>query len=139
MDTNALVNAQLDGGSRLITALNDAGVEITSAFWAKLTEAPDWNLYVASPAVETDNGSLEAYRKLTSILSQREEIGVDIDDVLIIDVEDAMAVEAAEVVKEKVVNGKPYTGVTRFRGPVFGGLEIDGAYIYPPPRTVVTA
>ncbi len=139
MDPNALVNAQLDGGSRLIAALNDAGVEIASAFWAKLTEARDWNLYVASPAVETDKGSLDAYRKLTAILSQHEEFGVDIDDVLIIDVEDGMAVEAAEVVKSKVTNGKSYTGITRFKGYTLGGLEIDGAYIYPPPRAPVTA
>lgn len=139
MDTNALVNAQLDGGSRLLTALHDAGVVTTVAFWAKLTEARDWNLYVASPVVETDEGELEAYRKMTSILSQHEEFGVDIDDVLIIDVEDGMAVEAAEVVKSKVTNGKPYTGITRFKGYTLGGLEIDGAYIYPPPRASVTA
>lgn len=139
MDSNVLVNNQLDGGSALIAALHNAGLEITAAFWAKLTEAPDWSLYLASPAVETREGSLSAYGTLLRVLVQRPELEIDSDDVLFIDLDDSMAVEAVEVVKSKVVNGKPFTGVTRFRGPVFGGLEIDGAYIYPPPRAAVTA
>ena len=139
MDSNALVNSEIDAGSRLIAALTDGGMDIVVAFWTKLTEAPEWSLYLATPVIETDTESVNPYRKLVTILSEQQGLGIDIDDVLIIDADDSMAVEAAEVVKSKVVNGKPFTGVTRFRGPVFGGLEIDGAYIYPPPRTAVTA
>lgn len=139
MDSNALVNGQLDGGSRLLAALSDAGVEIVVGFWTKLTEASGWNLYLASPAVETKEGSHRAYGSLLRILTQMPELEIDSDDVLFVDVDDAMAVEAVAVVKPKDANAKPYTGVTRFRGSVFGGLEIDGAYIYPPPRTAVTA
>ena len=57
-----------------------------------------------------------------------------------------MAIAAAEFIKPKLATGpfavpnpKPYLGMTRYSGKVFGGLEIDGAYIYPPPRAPVTA
>lgn len=139
MDSNALVNGQLGSGLRLVAALGDAGVDIVAAFWAKLTEAPGWSLYLASPVVDTKAGSLGAYGSLLRTLVRRPELEIDSDDVLFIDVDDSMAVEAAEVVKSKVINGKPYTGITRFKGDTLGGLEIDGAYIYPPPRAPVTA
>ncbi len=139
MNSNALVNSELDAGSRLITALSDGGMEIVVAFWTKLTEAPGWSLYLASPVAETDAESINPYRKLTTILSEHQELGIDIDDVLIIDADDAMAVQAADILKSKLTNGKPYTGITRFKGFTLGGLEIDGAYIYPPPRAAVSA
>ena len=44
MDSNALVNDQLDSGTTLIQALRASGVEITVAFWAKLKDESDWNL-----------------------------------------------------------------------------------------------
>ncbi len=146
MDTNILVNDRLESGTVLIDALREVGVEVSVAFWAKLADESDWNLYLASPAVEVDEEETKAYCMLRMILSSKPELGIDLFDVTFVDLDNSMAVAAAEVIKPKaatgpfaVANPKPYPGMTRYGGKVFGGLEIDGAYIYPPPRTAVTA
>ena len=146
MNSNALVNDRLDCGAALIEALRRSGVLIVAAFWAKLAEESDWNLYLVTPAVEDDEQETNWYRNLQSVLGQRPELGIDLFDVIFIDTDNSMAIAAAEVIKSKsatgpfaVANPKPYPGMTRYGGKVFGGLEIDGAYIYPPPRAAVTA
>ncbi len=146
MDSNILVNDQLESGTVLIDALRATGVEVSVAFWAKMADESDWNLYLASPAVEVDEEETDAYRKLRMILSQKPELGIDLFDVTFVDLENSMAVAAAEFITPKsatgpfaIANPKPYPGMTRYGGRVFGGLEIDGAYIYPPPRAAVTA
>lgn len=138
MDSNAMVNSELDGGAAFLEELRAEGVEVTVAFWAKLADACNWTLYVASPAFDRDN-DLSAYGVLQKIFADGPAFGVEFFDVQTVEPNYSMAVEAAEVVRAKAATPRPYMGVTRFRGSVLGGYEIDGAYIYPPPRASVTA
>ena len=136
MDSNALVNDRLACGAKLVEAIRTAGLDITAAFWAKRSDLRDWSLYVASPARDAEGEAerVEAYRTLQAVVARRPELGIDLSDIRFVRASQSMAVAAAEF-----VNPKPYAGVTRFSGSTLGGMEIDGAYIYPPPRAAVSA
>jgi len=139
MDSNAVVNTQLDGGAEFLKALRAEGVEVTVAFWAKLSEGYSYSLYIASPAFGDDNEKLFAYGVLQKIFADGSAFGIELFDVRTVRVDHCMAVAAAEVVRPKSAKAKVYDGATAFRGEKLGGYEIDGAYIYPPPRAAVTA
>ncbi|MDQ6433314.1 hypothetical protein RB623_04535 [Mesorhizobium sp. LHD-90] len=53
MDKTPLVGPDFDGGRDLLEALERAGLPIAVAAWLNLREAFDWQLYLASPDVQT--------------------------------------------------------------------------------------
>lgn len=139
MDSNAVVNTQLDGGAEFLKTLRAEGVEVTVAFWAKLFEGYSYSLYIASPAFGDDDEKLFAYGVLQKIFAYGPAFGIELFDVRAVGADYSMALAAAEIVRPKSARAKVYDGVTAFRGEKLGGVEIDGAYIYPPPRAAVNA
>lgn len=142
MDQNAVVNEQAASGKRLIEALATAGFDVPVAFWAKPTDDGKWFLYLASPVVD-EKGPAIAYRFVHGVLRQIPDLWIDLLEVKVIGLHDSLAQAAMAVLNPRVADGpfairhpKPYPGMTRFGGTVFGGVSIDGAYIYPPPQPV---
>jgi len=140
-----MVIEQIDQGAALIEALRKDDFETAVAFWAKLSDGQNYHLYLALPVVSVA-GEFNAYLAVQRKLRQMPELGLDPLEVRVLDPQDSMAVAAAEILKPKVAvgpfavaNPKPYPGMTRYGGSKLGGMEIDGAYIYPPPRAAVTA
>lgn len=126
-----MVSVDLPGGWRLIGNLIEGGFPIAVAFWARLSDEEKWRLYLASPVVD-EQGSRAAYLLIHGILHDAPEWGlVDAFSLTVLDTSNTMARAIAELVKPKVA-GRPYRGITRFKGGSLGGFHVDGAFIYPP-------
>ena len=138
MDQGAMVNDQLDGGKQLIQELQHSGFDVSVAFWTKPSDEGKWFLYLASPTVD-EKGAGAAYQHAYGLILAMPELGIEPLEVRLIGIADSMAVAAAAAIKPRTVQGpfavpnpKPYRGITRFGGLSLGGVNIDGAFIYPP-------
>jgi hypothetical protein len=138
MDQEAMVNANLEGGWKLINALMGYEFMIDAAFWARLSGEEKWVLYLASPKVD-ELGPGNSYRLIHSVLRDAPGWGIDPFTVFVLGKDNQMAKAAAEIVKPKVASGqfampgpRPYRDITRYSGSSLGGMRIDGTYIYPP-------
>ena len=133
MDQNLLVVGYEEDGRALIDRVRAAGFLVVAAFWAKLSERSDWDLYLVSPFVD-DKGAADAYTIIHPILQQHPEIAIDWQDVRVIGVRYGMAKDVTEIQKSK-----PFARPIRVRGGTLGGRDLDEAYIYPPLTPMPTA
>ena len=67
MDSDALVEEQIEDGRKLIGLLKLKGIDVTAAAWVKSGERDTWSLYIATEEVDK-NGSLAAYHKILGVL-----------------------------------------------------------------------
>ena len=96
MDTELLVESQIDGGQRLVDQLMRDDFEISVAFWVKTSEEGLWHLDIASPSV--DKGKLgEAYRKVYASLGKIPNSWVSPSDIKLVNDMNPIAREAVEV------------------------------------------
>jgi|GEM_PF-3287831 len=138
MDRNALlIREQIDSGTILIAELRNRGIEIATAFWAWLSEAEAWYLYLACPGVD-ETGVRPVYLAIHGSLDRIVELGIDIFSIRVIGVRDPMAVDAARVIEPRVASGpfavtppKPFPGITNYGGSSLGGVPVDGVLVYP--------
>jgi hypothetical protein len=63
MDQNPLVNEYRVMGEAIANQCAAEGIDVTAAFWAKLSENGHWYFYLASRDVE-DRGLREAFKRL---------------------------------------------------------------------------
>lgn len=145
MDKDTVVSEQTESGERLISALAADGFDIQVAFWAKPTEEGKWFLYLASPMVD-DRGPAAAYRFVHGILRKMPDLRIDPLEIRVVGSNDSLTEAALAVIKPKVAdspyavrNPKSYAGMTWIDGATFGGVSIDGAYIYPPSQLGASA
>jgi len=67
MVTTALVNRDLEIGREILATLTKAGIAVNVAFWAYVPQISEWQLFVATPLVDS-NGPKLAYEKVLRIL-----------------------------------------------------------------------
>ena len=140
MDQDTLVSVNLAGGWEVIGTMEGRGLHVHVAFWARRSEDEKWRLYLAFPAVDpmADNDSLrDTYSLIYQEIRNRPEWGVNPFAVVVLGVDHPMAKAAAELVKPKPATDpkpKSYSGMTRFGGLTFGGMQVEGVLIYPPWR-----
>ena len=60
MDKTALVGMDMEGGERLLNALDEAGINVRVALWIYLPEPDEWRLMIALPLVDQE-GPKKAY------------------------------------------------------------------------------
>ena len=53
MDKTTLVESDIEAGLTAVKALEAAGLPIAAAMWLRLHDSSKWQLYIASPDVET--------------------------------------------------------------------------------------
>ncbi len=142
MDQVSVVKDQIEGGKRLIEALEAAGCEVRIAFWAKPTESDNWYFYLALPLVD-EKGSTQGYGIVNEILRKDSNIEIDPFEVKMLGIKDSIAQAALAVIKPQAPdspfaarNPMRHSGLTRFGGARLGGLDIEGgALIYSPLAT----
>ena len=144
MDQDTVVIEQIEDGKRLIESLIVAGFEVRVAFWAKPTDEGRWFLYLASPFVD-EGGPAAAYDLVFKVLRDGADLWIDPFEIKVIGMKDSLTEAALAAIKPRVLEGpfavrnpRPYRGMTRFNGSTFGGLDIDGAHIYPPSQTTAS-
>ncbi len=125
MDTNALVEFQIDAGQRLIVQLIRDGFRVEAALWVKTEEEGIWFLYIASPIVE-ETGLPEAYRVLQSSLQRFQGIPLSLSDIKLIGRDNPITRDVLAILAR-------FHGAiaTRLSGKQLGGVSVEEAYIYP--------
>jgi hypothetical protein len=134
MDSEALVDRDIEEGRRLIHALDQAGFPVVAALWRFLSEESEWRLFIASPVVHK-RGPLAAYKVIRDVLLESHTrlplhhiSAVDHDDPLILQFRLFAATDPA-----------PFLGNASFRKTVIGNAYIEGAYVYRAERILGTS
>jgi hypothetical protein len=125
MDTEPLVEGQIDDGQRLVEQLVRDGFEVSAAFWVKTSEEGLWHLYIASPSVGAEKLG-ESYRKVYASLNKTPDSWVSPSDIKLIN---DMIPIAQDVIE--VRDRHPAKIPTKYHGKRLGSLSINEAYIYP--------
>jgi hypothetical protein len=126
MDSNALVDFQIDAGQRVITRLVRDGFPVEAAFWARTTEEDIWFLYIASPVVE-EKGPMQSYRALQASLQQLQGIPLSLSDIKLIGRTNPITRDVITILN----NRYPGSLATRYGGRRLGDMSIHEIYIYP--------
>ena len=127
MDPTTLVEIQKVCGKWLIDRLLEETVDITAAAWLKESESGNWHLYIATPLVEEPRGAMRnAILRIYQVIRQTPELDPISGSLRVINPHDPIA-EAIYDFHRRYSWPTP----TDFGGGNFGGLMIDGAFIYP--------
>ena len=124
MDKATLVSPDLEGGKKLVAALDGAGIDIRAAFWLYREESESWRLYLATPLVKTE-GARIAYTEVLKELDSLEVPTLKFWNISVIDPADPLVVRLKAAV---------YTGPTidsiPFIGSTIDGVHVPPAHIY---------
>ena len=68
MYKTTLVRTDIEGGKRVVSALEASGLKIAAAFWWNKEDEDDWYLVVVSPDV-AEKGPTQVYRQAFELLN----------------------------------------------------------------------
>jgi hypothetical protein len=125
MDTEVLVDDQIDDGQLLVEQLIKDNFNVSVAFWVKTNEDAAWQLYLAFPEGASDK-STEAYRKVYYSLDSISPVSISNSDISIINDNNPIAQAAIEQ-RDRLPARIP----SKYFGKRLGPLAIKEAYIYP--------
>jgi hypothetical protein len=131
MDQASLVTEEVDAGAELVRRL-DRSIPVQAAFWVKDSDEAYWYLYIASDQIDDQNLDT-AYGHVLRLASEMANPYLDPFQVKLIPTGDPLARAALDV-----LHRFPGRMATRFGGRVFGGMSVDGVYIYPASVTTLT-
>ena len=129
MDREPLVIEQKDAGRRFLAEFHKH-YPVQAAFWLLESEATRWYLYVASDQITDDNFDV-AYGEVMKVSETIRDPWFDPFRVKLIGADDPLARAALDVLRSY-----PGSLATNFNGTRFGGVSVDGVYIYPSPLPV---
>jgi hypothetical protein len=131
MDQGPLVIEETDAGAELVRRL-DKYFPVKAAFWVKESEEGHWYLYIASDQISDRNLDM-AYGEVLRLAGQMASPYLDPFQVKLIPTSDPLAQAALDILRR-------YPGMmaTRFGSKNFGGMGVDGVYIYPASVTTLT-
>src|SRR5262249_40336417 len=70
MGPTVLVNTEIKAGQEVLTALEEEGLTIRTAFWGRMAETREWRLFLITPSGEVD-GPRDVYARIQRILKKR--------------------------------------------------------------------
>jgi hypothetical protein len=130
MDTETLVDKQIEDGQKFLEALARHGVEVAGAFWLARSDEGKWELYIVTPLVDREGlgpaylAMHPAYREmpqpfrlypyLTRLIGPSHPMAKDI-----------LAFTSRA--------GNPWSFPLQWSSLTVGGVPTEGVYIYPPP------
>jgi hypothetical protein len=126
MDTELLVDNQIEDGRRIVAQLVDAAIDVTVAFWIKTSDEGLWFLYIGSKLLDSTTTS-DAYRRVYSCLSQIPDVAVGLSEIKLVNPTSPIARDAIAI-----RDRRPARLPTRYHGNHLGNVSIEEAYIYPP-------
>jgi hypothetical protein len=132
MDQEPLVIEQIDAGAIFLGEFAKT-VAVAAAFWLKVGEESPWYLYVVSDEFNDKNLDI-AYGEVLRIAGELHHPYFDPFKVKLIEQSYPLAQAALEVNRRF-----PGKIPTRFGSGIFGGMGVEGAYIYPSSVTSPTA
>ncbi len=131
MDQGPLVIEEVDAGKRLVRRFHEL-IPVKATFWLKDSEEGRWHLYIASDEIKDENIG-DSYGKLSRVARELSRVADEMSSffldpflVKLIPADDPLA-QAALDINRRFPGNLP----TRLGAQRFGGLTVDGAYIYP--------
>jgi hypothetical protein len=124
MDQSSLVTDETDAGADLVRRLNRI-VPVQAAFWLKESEDGPWYLYVASDRFDYQD-LRRSYGEMLEVFEQMPTTCLDPLQVKLVPTSDPLAQAALDINRRY-----PVKMPTRFGGAKFGGMGVEGVYIYP--------
>ena len=122
MGSATLVEDKIRAGKTLVTALDQAGFEVKSAFWLHSADDDTWQLVIASPIIGTI-GPKQSYSRLHSLLS-----GIPLSSSEVSLVKNTEPI--VELLRTAIKTEPTGTSEIRFKGNTVNGVLIDDAVIY---------
>jgi hypothetical protein len=126
MDSNTLVDQQVEDGRKLITTLRSEGFPVVAAGWLQESDGGQWFLYIASPEVDA-NGHKAAYGALNAIYRKIGPLWVRPLEIKLVGADHPVA-KAVEDFSRRY----PGPVSTRLSEGQLGGVPIDQALVYAP-------
>lgn len=124
MGSRLLVGSEIDEGTRLLQALDRAGVPIEVAFWLLTEESSEWHLVLATSLVE-ESSSREAYRRILDVQRTTEDVEYISGNLTIVGMND----RRVQALREALPTGIPRPGY--HLGRVYArDVDIDDSYVY---------
>ena len=130
MDKAILVNEQIDAGRDFAEAFNNYQT-VDVLFWLNPAESSEWELYLASPAINDSNFDV-AYGEVLRLVGSGKQMWLDAFQIKLLSSDDALAKKVKEI-----RDRHPASNATRYNGTSIAGIPIGAAYIYPPLKTTV--
>jgi len=122
MDKATLVGLDIEAGSHVVSALENAGIGVKVAMWMTTPEYEEGRLVIASSALDQTH-PLKAYEKIAEILHG--EFSYSLPPILILRMRDPFIQSLRHVFgKTKAVHGM------RLGGQKIGNRFISDAYVY---------
>lgn len=131
MDQRSLVIEEIDAGEELVRRL-DKITPVQAAFWIKDSEEGQWYLYIALDQIDDANLGV-AYGEVLRLAGEMASPHLDPFQVKLIPASDPLA-QTALSIHRRYPGNRP----TRFGGNNFGGMSVEGVYIYPASVTAPT-
>lgn len=127
MDQTILVTAiDVEGGARLLKAMDQAALDICAALWLYTSETSAWRLIVATPKLE-QLGPRALYRQIQSMLAELDPpCNIELSDVSVVNPE-------SNLIKSLRVTHKTSSDAilnTVFTNTSINNVFIEGAVIY---------
>jgi hypothetical protein len=124
MDQAPLVMAEIEAGAELVRRL-DKSIPVQAAFWLNDSDRSYWYLYIASDQFDPEHVD-RGYEGVLRLASEIADPFLDPFRVNLIPTSDPLAREALDI-----LHRYPRPIAIRLGGGVFGGMSVDGVYIYP--------
>ena len=131
MDQGPLVIEEINAGKELARRFHER-IPVKAAFWLKDSEEGRWYLYITSDEIKDEN-IRDSYGKLSRVARELSRAADEMSSffldpflVKLIPANDPLA-QAALDINRRFAGNLP----TRLGGQRFGGLTVDGVYIYP--------
>jgi hypothetical protein len=134
MASPTLVDRRIHDGALLLSALDQAGVPIETAFWLFSSDWDEWRLVFATLLFD-ETGPLEAYRRIQDVFRDTDGISFRLDKVTAVGTQDPR-VRALQ----SLFRTWPPTFGDRLEDRFVGGREIEDAYVYrlsPPTQVAI--
>ncbi len=131
MDQNPLVIEQIEAGKKFVEEFAKY-LPVRAAFWLKVNEDSGWYLHIASDKI-TDKNIDIAYRTVGKVGKMIDDPNLDLFQVKASGVDDPFARAAVDLYKQFTARVP-----THIRGRSFGGMSVEGVYVYPPPVATVS-
>jgi len=125
MDTDTLVENQIDDAQRFLAKLVGSGFDVTAACWARTSEEDRWFFYIATKAIE-EKGLAAAYGDAYGVLLAMDNPWISVSEVKLIPPTNPMVRDLLDIQRRSVSRMPMHT-----RRSHLGSLGIEEAYIFP--------
>ncbi|MGI9086744.1 MAG: hypothetical protein ACR2HH_03220 [Chthoniobacterales bacterium] len=124
--TQTLTEQMIQAGADLVRALDDAGMNVTSALWFYLEDSDTWRLIFGSPTVAAE-GPKRFYEGVQRVLTAKEQgVGISLRDITVVAPNDSSLL----LLRPAIATGSTGIAGIRFSRNTINGHFIRDAYIY---------